>query len=75
MDEIKVYSTASDKLVPVTQKWCDDSFRALNLLARQRTVARNILNLNMANLNSADLINKIEQELQAADKQEIEKRK
>lgn len=44
----QVYHPGTDKLVNVTQEWCDSSQKALNKLAKQRNIIRSISNLNSA---------------------------
>lgn len=47
MELPKVYDTATDSVVDVTQKWCDDAGNAINLLARQRDIVRAVAALNI----------------------------
>lgn len=44
---VTVYDGATDEMVPVTQKWCDDTSKAMGMLAAQRGIARWVLGLNI----------------------------
>lgn len=58
MNNIKVYNVNDDILIPVTQEWCDNAQKSLNMLAKQRSIIKAIYSLHV--INNKDKLDAIE---------------
>jgi len=55
----KIYDGTSDQMIDATQEWCDGMHKSVNLLAGQRKLVREILNLNMSKSDDVKLMQAI----------------
>lgn len=49
INDLFVYDVGEDKIVPLTQKWVDDVSHAVQIIAMQRGIARDVLSYSAIN--------------------------